>query len=272
MNNQILQDNNSSALIEAIEENWAGYIRTFGRASQVEIFDGPEMLWFITGIPEAGFNAVHYTRLQSEGKEKTEAVVKWVLSYFKLREIKPGWLVGPRTRPAFLPVLLKACGLQEVTTISGMALDLVTLKEKFPELKGLSIEPVQDEATLQEWIEAEARGFGISPEAVPFSMALRKGIGFEPGLPPLRHFLARLDGQPLGTVSLFLDGGVAGIYDVSTVPEARHQGIGTLLTLAALKEARKAGYRFAILQTTGGGKSLYQKLGFQDYCTFRAYA
>jgi ribosomal protein S18 acetylase RimI-like enzyme len=43
-----------------------------------------------------------------------------------------------------------------------------------------------------------------------------------------RTYLALLDGKPVGTSQLFLSEGVAGIYNVTVLPEARHQGIGQL--------------------------------------------
>lgn len=56
--------------------------------------------------------------------------------------------------------------------------------------------------------------------------------------------------------------GVAGLYSVGVVPEARGQGLGRAVTLAALRFARSRGSRFALLNSTPLGEPLYRSLGF----------
>jgi predicted acetyltransferase len=87
----------------------------------------------------------------------------------------------------------------------------------------------------------------------------------------VRSYLALLNGQPVGTSQLFLSAGVAGIYNVTCLPEARHQGIGAALTLTALLEARIRGYRISILQASHLGYTVYRRLGFQDYGKLNTY-
>ncbi|HXQ37494.1 MAG TPA: hypothetical protein VN843_26015, partial [Anaerolineales bacterium] len=65
--------------------------------------------------------------------------------------------------------------------------------------------------------------------------------------------------------------GVAGIYNVTCIPEARGQGIGAAVTLASLLNGRELGYRVGILQASSMGRKVYQRLGFQDFGKLSVY-
>ena len=82
---------------------------------------------------------------------------------------------------------------------------------------------------------------------------------------PFRTYLALLNGKPVGTSQLFTSGGVAGIYNVSSIPEARGQGVGTAITLSPLLEACERGYHVGVLQASSMGYNVYRKLGFEDF-------
>ena len=84
-------------------------------------------------------------------------------------------------------------------------------------------------------------------------------------------YVATLDGRPVATSQLFVGAGVAGIYNVTCLPEARGQGIGRAITLAPLLEARRQGYATSILQASDLGYPVYRRLGFRDYGRLNAY-
>ena len=157
---------------------------------------------------------------------------------------------------------LVAHGLTFSAGGTGMAADLMTLQEDLPTPTGLRIVPVEDRETLEKWIHVASIGFGISDRSESRWCDLFADLVFEM---PLRNYLAVLNGQPVGTSQLFLSGGVAGIYNVTCLPETRQQGVGAAITLAPLLEARKMGYRISILQASDLGYRVYRRLGFQEY-------
>jgi len=65
--------------------------------------------------------------------------------------------------------------------------------------------------------------------------------------------------------------GVAGIYNVATLPEARGKRIGSMITAAPLIDARERGYRISILHSTKMGYNVYRRLGYQEICRLIRY-
>ncbi len=68
----------------------------------------------------------------------------------------------------------------------------------------------------------------------------------------------------------YLGAGVAGVYFVMTVPEARRRGIGAAITYAVLREA-EAVAEYGVLGSSPAGRSVYARLGFREYCTIELY-
>jgi GNAT superfamily N-acetyltransferase len=139
-----------------------------------------------------------------------------------------------------------------------------------PAPEGLSIARVFDVGTLARWCWVYNAGFGMPALAEPAWFDLFKSIGLGPSV-PLHHYLGRLDGVPVATCSVLLAAGIAGINAVTTLPQARRQGIGSAMVLAALRDARDAGYRFGALGASRMGQGVYHKIGFREVCRMGSY-
>ena len=184
------------------------------------------------------------------------------------------WHIGPATRPANLGEYLEAQGFTgSARGGTGMAVDLLALNEGLQAPPGLTVEQVADVETLKQFCHVHNVGFG-QPDFVEdawLGFFGSVGLGAQS---PLRYYIGRLKGEPVATSLLFLGAGVAGIYNVATVPEARRQGIGTAITLAPLREARALGYRAGILSTGEKGSPafrVYHRIGFREYCKLGGY-
>jgi len=261
---RILRDSSPTALITAIEENLFALIPTFGKWPQAEVYDGAEIKWSITHIPFAMFNSVFRARLSSQ---QMDPAIQAVIARASTRNVPILWWTGPQTQPTDLAMYLEANGFTHIGHEPGMAADLTLLNENWTVLPGLSFERVSDAETLKKWCQTCVKGFGMPAFVGGAFFDFMSHVGFSTSLP----YIGLLNDQPVATSLLVLAAGVAGIYNVTTIPEARQKGIGTLMTLTPLRDARTMGYRFGILHASKMGVNVYHRLGFQEYCQIGHY-
>jgi GNAT superfamily N-acetyltransferase len=257
---RILSDFSTASLVNDIQANWADSYTYFGRSAHAELSVSSHLTWLLTGIPDAFLNVVFRTRLPARGRD---VLIDETLAHFRRRKVrKLSWWAECKTPRPELESCLVKFGLVFHEGGTGMAADLAQLPEDLPPLDGLTIRPVQDLPGLRQWVHVNRVGFGLPDYAEGRLFDLFADVAF--GL-PMQCYLAELDGQPVGTSQFFLSAGVAGIYNVTVLPEVRGRGIGAAVALAALREARRRGYRISILQASRLGYPVYRRLGFQDY-------
>jgi GNAT superfamily N-acetyltransferase len=263
---KILQDLSPAALVQAIEANLFEIFLTFRHWPQSEVHNDPDMLWAITDIPFPLFNSVLHARL---APGNADLGIEKAIARCRSRNVPMMWWTGPATRPGDLGARLEAHGLAHEEDL-GMAADLMTLNEGLPAPSGLMIEQVNDRETLEQWCHVVTVGFGFPDFVAPCLFDWFASLGFEADL-PLRNYLGRLNGEPVAASTLLVGAGVAGIYDVATIPAARRQGIGAAITLRPLCDARAMGYRVGVLDAMDMGAGLYRRLGFREYCKIGTY-
>mmetsp|Transcript_7873 Transcript_7873/g.9761 ORF Transcript_7873/g.9761 Transcript_7873/m.9761 type:complete len:268 (-) Transcript_7873:22-825(-) len=89
---------------------------------------------------------------------------------------------------------------------------------------------------------------------------------------PWSIWVGYLDGAPVSCCSGFAAGGVYGLWDIITLPDARRKGLGSSMTLTALQYAsNKLGYKLAVLTATDSGVPLYKALHFATVKAFWVY-
>ncbi|HLI04966.1 MAG TPA: GNAT family N-acetyltransferase [Ktedonobacteraceae bacterium] len=263
-----LSEDALETILAAIDANMAEEVAAFGRyLPGAQLREDREARWYLTGLPSSLFNGVQLARFY-EGD--IDAKIERLLQPFRERALSVSWAVGPASRPTNLRMYLEAHGLALAHVITGMAADLHALNEAFQTPPDLRIEAVRNQEMLRAYATVSKRGFGASPEENEVYYDTYSCIGFADDL-PWQHYIGWLDGQPVAVSSLLLHAGVAGVYGVATLPEARRQGVGAAMTLAPLRAARARGYTTGILSPSDMGLRIYQRIGFREYCTVNIY-
>lgn len=169
-------------------------------------------------------------------------------------------------RDELCPGLADACGragLIEYFQPPLMVMDPITDAPEPP--PGLEISIV-DDSTAPDHLAVLAEAFEAPVELIQraFAATLAKTPGFT-------AFLGTLDGVAVATSAASIQGGVAGVYNVATIPSARGKGIGAALTWAAVRAGATEGETTCILQSSEEGQPVYTRMGFATPTRYRQF-
>lgn len=267
MPDTIAHDLSPAALAAAIEENEIRYWLYRASTGGWEVHENATLTWYYSGLDDVERNGVLRTNLSADD---ADSHITEMLAWFQARSVPMSWWGGPSRRPADLGVRLVAHGLISEGEDPGMAADLHTLNEDLPLPTGFAVERVRDVEAVRRWLRVLRIAHSRNPDVSQVPLALYSPAAFDDA-DPLRLYIASVNGEPVATALLMLAAGVAGVYYVATIPSARRQGIGAGVTLAALRDARAAGYHIGVLGSSPMGVGVYQRLGFREYCKLSSY-
>jgi ribosomal protein S18 acetylase RimI-like enzyme len=252
-------------MASAIEANLCSLFQHLRVWPRLELHDNGACCWTLSHLPFPLFNSVVVARLDAD---QADAAIDARVRECADRNVPMLWWTGPSTTPSDLGSRLERRGFLLEPAL-GMAGDIHHIVAQ-PARTVIDVEPVCDLARLATWSNVLCHAFG-APQTFGDAFAdLASAVGLD-RTAPFRHFLGLLDGEPVATCSLFLGAGVAGIYDVGTLPERRHRGIGAAITRAAIADAAAGGYRVAILHSSDLGRRMYRGLGFEAVCAIGQY-
>lgn len=260
----IITDLSESSLRTAISANWADYYRQLGRSPSAELHDDAHLSWMLTGAQSFFLNVVMRSELPSD---RADEVIEKAIDHFKAKNITDvSWWPDPHT-PELGQYLLRH-GLTFAAGGLGMAADLNAVPDRVPKPSNFKIIQVTDKATLKVWSRTSSLGFGMPNPDNRVLAQILADVVFDPAW---RTYLGLLNDRPVATSQLLMSSGVAGVYSVTCLPDARNQGIGAAITVATLLEAQSMGYRISILQASPLGAPVYRRLGFKDYGRLNEY-
>ena len=264
----IFTDTSSAGLLEAAEANLAEKSFSFSAIAGSRQ-GGPNPRWFMTKSPLAGYNGVVSAVFQTGSLDRQ---IEAACQPFDKQRVPFTWWVGPSSAPGNLGARLQTHGFIHNRDMIGMSAEIERLAPpKDHSLPVLQIEEVTSANAMSVWMPLYIDGFRSPPSTLQSSMEMLASVSFKPDS-AWKHFLVREKERVIAIASLFLGGGVAGLYNLVTDPTERGKGIGAAFTLQLFALTREMGYRIATLQTTyPNALRLYHRLGFEVYCKFGVY-
>lgn len=223
-------------------------------------------LFMQTAIPHSLFNSVI---LLGRDAASIEEALGLSTECVKTSGIPVLWRVSPSAESAELRAHLESVGLQLRDPHPAMLADLFDLPTQ-PSVEGLAIKAATSARERHEWGRLTIEAFGMEE-------SLRDAMGrCEATIPASLYedqprFTGYLNGEPVAVSSLIMTDGVAGIYAVATLPDARKRGIGTAMTMHAMKEGARRGAKVATLQATSMGRPVYEEIGFRTVFHYQNY-
>ncbi len=259
----IQTDTSPEMLARAVHDNDVAFWLYRARRASWTVRQEPGLLTFVSGLDRSHWqNAVIRTELSPD---EADARIGETVAWFRSRGLPFSWVAGPAQRPADLAARLEAHGLTLDADEPGMAAHLSAMPDSAPMPPGLTIERVRDDAGALRLLVVSRLANELDPDITGVAIERISPASYADD-EPLQFYLAYMDAEPVACVQLFLGAGVAGIYNVGTVPAARRKGIGAAITSAAMRAARDRDYRVAVLTASEMGAPVYRRLGFAE-CT-----
>lgn len=249
-----------------IQDNLIEYFVHMGRTSVVSISWNKGTLISVTDIQDEFYNSLICT--ESLPKDPS-AIIDSILSVFQHKNIPLTWWQFPSTQPENLNDYLKVHGFNSIESYPAMSLDLHSMNH-FNMTTELEIKRVENIGSLKQWVDTFIVGFEESEEVRDPLYEMNLQLGFSESS-PLQNYLGFINGEPVGTSTLFIGGGVAGIWGVSVAPNARKKGVGTAMTVVPLLDAKSKGIDTGVLFASKIGESVYRKIGFQETFKVKHY-
>jgi ribosomal protein S18 acetylase RimI-like enzyme len=175
------------------------------------------------------------------------------------------WLRADQPADQDLATAAEAAGFQAVYEMPEMLLDAPLATEPLP--AGAELRQLVDPGQMPDyWLVAKAAYLtnDFPPEIFAGYTRHEALLGED-----VAAFVAYLEGEPVSIAMTIVNNGVAGIYWVGSLEQARGQGLGRAVTVAATNAGFALGGEVASLQASPLGRPIYAKLGYETAFDYR---
>jgi ribosomal protein S18 acetylase RimI-like enzyme len=180
------------------------------------------------------------------------------------RHALPFWLQTRAERHPLVEVEAERLGLAQVDVVPGMVATATELTSATAD--ELRIERAVEATDLVRALDVAAAGFEAPAEV----LAALYGEAVS-ALPGLSIYLGFDGDEPISTAVGYVEGDAVGVFNVATPPAYRRRGFGAALTAHAARDGFAVGARFAWLQSSLAGESVYRRMGFRQVETYNVF-
>lgn len=246
-------------LARRVQTNLIEYHRLFAPDPDVVFADEDIVFIACPGLPGSKVLGTNLT-------SRTDQRIARTLDEVGRRTTVIDWLVFPSCAPRDLGARLGSLAVNGwvITGEPGgpggiwMLADPGSAPAPVPPPPGIRVRRVDGPSSLAQWEAINLEGFGSSEAGV-----LRKAFSPD-GLPVdvrLILYVGFLGDTAVTSSALFMAGGIAGVYNVSTPARFRRRGFASAVTRAAMLDA-SLGSSDVYLQSSPVGEGVYRRLGF----------
>lgn len=240
-------------LVAASDDNFRETWRRLGQRTH-GITEDDDLLMVETGAIIPTFNPVFVKRVPADA----EALVRRAVD----RPVAGTLIVNPSV--GGIDRLLDAavaCGLTRADPMPGMA--LATIDRLRPAPEELEIREPDSGRDWETYFRVLCERFGIALELV--APLTDPHIYDQPGM---RAFLGYAGGEAVATALACETDGIAGVYNIATLPSFRGRGYGAAMSGHAAAWGRDRGAEVAVLQASAMGRPVYERMGFVEVVAY----
>lgn len=177
------------------------------------------------------------------------------------------WIRGDQPEDHDLTSAAPEAGLQLVYEMPEMVLGSPV--EELPLPDGVELRQLSEAGQADDYWKVAAASY----TSIGFPPEVFGGYSNHTGLlaENVAAFIAYLDGVPVSIAMAIVSHGVAGIYWVGSLEQARGKGLGRAVTAAATNAGFELGADVASLQASPMGKPIYEAMGYETAFDYRLF-